>query len=201
MGRLRTIDDADILKHARLVFREGGHAASTREIARRAGISQAVLYQRFGSKEDLFLAAMTPEPPDLEALLGAYPPRDARAHLEALAERLMDFFASLTPTLLHVLAHPQLGGARLVEWHAGLPFRALVDGLTTRFASLRDDGLVGPVDPHSAALAFLAAVHSAALFEMLSGAAHPPRAPRLGALVDTLWQGFAPHGRGSGNTD
>jgi hypothetical protein len=34
-----------------------------------AGISQAVLYQRFGSKEEMVLRAITPDPPDLESLL------------------------------------------------------------------------------------------------------------------------------------
>ncbi|EKE96356.1 helix-turn-helix transcriptional regulator [Tolypothrix sp. LEGE 11397] len=32
--------------------------ASTRDIAKKAGISEAVIYQRFGTKEDLFFAAM-----------------------------------------------------------------------------------------------------------------------------------------------
>jgi AcrR family transcriptional regulator len=192
MGRTKTIDDAEILKYARQVFREGGHAASTREIAKAAGISQAVLYQRFGSKEDLFFKAMTPDPPDLDVLLGPYPPRDVRADLEAIAVRLVEFFASLMPTLLHVLAHPALGHDRLVKWHAGLPFHPLLSRLADRFTRLRKDGLAGPIDPEAAALAFLAAVHSAALFETMSGApAEVDRRPRIRALVETLWQGLS----------
>jgi AcrR family transcriptional regulator len=193
VGRTKTIDDIEILKYARQVFREGGHAASTREVAKAAGISQAALYQRFGSKEDLFFKAMTPDPPDLDVLLGSYSPHDARADLESIAARLVDFFASLMPTLLHVLAHPSLGRDRLVKWHAGLPFHPLLCRLTERFTRMRKDGLIGPIGSEQAALVFLAAVHSAALFETMSGA--PPetdRRPRICALVATLWQGFAP---------
>ena len=53
MGRTKTVDDDELLRRAREVFRQSGHTASTREVARAAGISQAVLYQRFGSKNNL----------------------------------------------------------------------------------------------------------------------------------------------------
>src|SRR6266542_638643 len=93
MGRNKTIEDDELLRVARDVFRETGHTATTRDIAQAAGISQAVLYQRFGSKEDLFLQAMTPELPDVAALLGPYPPRSAKADLRTIAE-------AAAPTLL-----------------------------------------------------------------------------------------------------
>ncbi|HMI83758.1 MAG TPA: helix-turn-helix domain-containing protein [Polyangiaceae bacterium] len=56
MGRNKTIRDDELLRVARDVFRDGGHSATPRDVASAAGISQAVLYQRFGSKEDLFCA-------------------------------------------------------------------------------------------------------------------------------------------------
>ena len=192
MGRNKTIDDDELLRHARAAFREGGHAASTREIAKAAGISQAVLFQRFGSKEDLFLRAMTPELPDVETLLGPYPRQSAKKHLESVAERLVDFFAGLTPTLLQVLAHPDLEPDRLAKWHAGLPFEPLLQGLTERFERMRNDGLVGKIDSNAAALAFLVAVHSVVLIEAMPGAAGRKRRPGVRSLIATLWQGLAP---------
>ena len=199
MGRTKTIEDEEILHHAREVFREGGHAASTRDIARAAGISQAVLYQRFGSKEDLFCRAMTPDPPDLDALLGPYPPRSARADLKRIGERLAEYLNALMPTLLHVLANPDLGRARLARWHANLPFHALIAALADRFRRLRDDGLVGEVDPIASARAFLSAVHSAAIVETMGHGpphhgpgGHGAHAGNVDALIDVLWTGFGP---------
>jgi AcrR family transcriptional regulator len=193
LGRTKTIDDEEILRHARKVFRDGGHAASTRDIAHAAGISQAVLYQRFGSKEDLFCQAMTPDPPDLEALLGPYPPRSARADLKRIGERLAEYLGGLMPTLLHVLAHPDIDRARLARWHANLPFHALLSALSARFERLSDDGLVGNVNPSAAAGAFLAAVHSAAIFEtMAHGGPHRGHGGHVDALVEVLWTGLAP---------
>src|SRR5216683_5525340 len=70
MGRHKTISDDEVLRAARDIFREKGHTATTREIAEAADISEAILYQRFGSKDDLFFAAMAPRAPDVEKLLG-----------------------------------------------------------------------------------------------------------------------------------
>jgi AcrR family transcriptional regulator len=197
VGRTKTIEDDEILRRAREVFRKGGHTASTRDVARAAGISQAVLYQRFRSKENLFFQSMTPDPPDLETLLGPYPPRSARADLKRIGEGLAAYLASFMPTLLHVLAHPNLRHNRLVKWHEGLPFQPLVAALTERFMRLRKDGLVGRVDPVASARAFLAAVHTAALLEtMTHDDPLEKRASNVGALVDVLWAGLAPARRG-----
>jgi hypothetical protein len=66
-------------------------------------------------------------------------------------------------------------------------------GLTARFERLRDDGLAGGVDPAAAARAFLAAAHSAALFEAMTRHGSPEglRA-HVEALVEVLWVGLAP---------
>jgi AcrR family transcriptional regulator len=49
----------DILQAALVEFAERGlHGASTEEIARRAGISQPYVFRLFGSKKDLFKAAV-----------------------------------------------------------------------------------------------------------------------------------------------
>lgn len=193
MGRTKTIDDADILRIAERLFREKGHAVSTRAVAQEAGISEAVLYQRFGSKDDLFLAAMTPPQADVEALLGPPDPEDVKAHLQEVAARLADYFVELMPTLLHVITHPSLAGPTLAKWHRGLPFMQLQEALTGRMTRWRDEGLMAPVEPAATAQAFMAAVHSVAMFETMNG--QPRREGRKAnaqALVSVLWSGLAP---------
>ena len=60
MGRHKLIEDDDLLAKARAIFvREGTHVTS-RALAKEIGVSTAVLFQRFGSKVELFFAAMTP---------------------------------------------------------------------------------------------------------------------------------------------
>ena len=59
MPRPRKYDDERILKAAAEVFLEKGSSAGTALIARRAGVSEGVLFQRFKTKEALFEAALT----------------------------------------------------------------------------------------------------------------------------------------------
>jgi AcrR family transcriptional regulator len=194
VGRAKTIADEKILRLARQVFREGGHAASTRDIARAAGISQGVLFQRFGSKEALFLRAMTPEQPDLDKLLGPYPPARARTDLKRIAERLVEYLGTLAPTLLHVLANPALDHRQLRTWHDQLPFAPVLSALTARFKRLKRDGLIGPVDPAASAQLLLAAAHAAALLPILDyGGHHKPQPTSVQSLVTILWTGLAPN--------
>src|SRR5262249_7973182 len=107
MARPKTISDDDVLRIARDVFRARGHTASTREVAHAAGISEAILYQRFGSKDHLFFAAMHSAGPDVDELLGpADPGGDPRDYLRSAVVRLGEYFAEVIPLALHVMTHP-----------------------------------------------------------------------------------------------
>lgn len=193
MTRTKTVEDAEVLSAAREVFRRDGHAASTRDVARAAKISQAVLYQRFGSKDEMFFRAMTPDPLDVDAMLGPYPPEDGLGDLVAIGEKLLSYLQGFMPTLLKVLAVPGVDGERLRSWHSQLPFLRLTDAIAARFRRMSEDGLIGRTDPHASAVAFIAAIHSLALFERLTSS-HERTHHKANAreLVMVLWQGLAP---------
>jgi AcrR family transcriptional regulator len=83
---------AQILDAAFEVFAEKGfHGTRTRELAQRAGVSEALVFRHFPTKEALIRAILDrlgfeDLVPFLEQRLGAMPPRDA---LLALAERVL----------------------------------------------------------------------------------------------------------------
>jgi len=52
--------DEEILEEARKAFLEGGPNVTTAAIATKLGLSQATLFQRFRTKEELMLAALSP---------------------------------------------------------------------------------------------------------------------------------------------
>src|SRR5262249_36987117 len=140
MGRQKTITDDEVLRIARNLFRRQGHTVTTREIAHAAAISEAVLYQRFGSKDELFFAAMHPRGPDLEQLLGPKGPSEgALDYLHAVVVRLGEHFGEVIPLALHVLTHPSFDPARLAHAHPGGP-AVLVAGLAERLTVLARRG-------------------------------------------------------------
>ena len=60
VGRPKEITDAEILAGARRCFIERGTGVSAVEIGRELGISHTTIFNRFGSKEGLMLAALGP---------------------------------------------------------------------------------------------------------------------------------------------
>ena len=189
MGRHKIISDHDVLGVAREVFRAHGHTATTRQIADAAGISEAVLYQRFGSKDDLFFAAMHPRGPDIDALLGPQDPSDdAHAYLRTVVLRIGKYLAEVIPLALRVMTHPSFDPAALAraQPNAAATLRAQ---LAQRLASLarRKRLAVQSVDVTARLLVSLA--HDWALGGVLS----PGKSNRerdLKAMVDVVWEGL-----------
>jgi len=67
-GRPTSIRAEVLLDAARDVFREDGHAATTAKIAKRAGVSEGILFYRYKSKEALLAAVIDRETQPPEAL-------------------------------------------------------------------------------------------------------------------------------------
>jgi AcrR family transcriptional regulator len=190
MGRHKTISDEDVLRIARGLFLARGHSVTTRQIGEAAGISEAILYQRFGSKDDLFFAAMHPRGPDLEELLGPKePPDDARLYLRDVVVRLGKYFAGVIPLALRVMTHPSFdpGALARAQPNAGAVLR---EGLADRLASLAQrKGITIPSEAVTARL-LVSLAHDWALGAVLSPGSSPQRERDLKAMVDIVWEGL-----------
>ena len=192
MGRARTVEDEDILEAARLAFLDRGQLATTREIADAAGISQAVLYQRFGSKDDLFFAAMAPPPPDLEDLLGD-PPRsaeDTEAYLADLADRLYRYFETVAPLFVQLATHTAFHADHLADAHQPMMGSGLVGALGTRLGDLAKKGCIRKGDGSAMAQLLISVVHGEALSAALLKT--PPDEKRRRETIRLIWKGLAP---------
>lgn len=111
-----------IAEAARVVFTLNGKAAKTRDIARAAGVTEAVLYRHFRSKDEIFEAAvLTP----LETLVG-----------ELMARTVQ--FASASPQRRFELSQEfQRSVLTVVEEIAPLMGAALLSGDGKRFYAQR----------------------------------------------------------------
>jgi AcrR family transcriptional regulator len=187
MPRPKTISDDDLLAVAREAFRTRGHSASTRDVAAAAGISEAILYKRFGTKDELFRRAMMPASADVEGLLGAYPPRSAKADLVRIFDRLVQFFGEHMATVLNVAAHPDLHGHHLRAFGHRLPFADIERALAARITRMQRDGLARAGNAAAAARVLVRAAHSEAFLAEMFGARTPSK-----DLVEVVWNGLAP---------
>jgi AcrR family transcriptional regulator len=187
MGRQKTITDEEVLRVARTCFRERGHTATTREIAQAAGISEAVLYQRFGSKDELFFAAMRPQGPDIELLLGPKdPPDDAHAYLRSVLVRLGEYFGEVIPLALRVMMHPALDPSKFAKAQPS-PHAILQEALAERLASLAKRKQIATSSTAGTARVLVSLAHDWAI-----GHLHgmPAGGHQLQEAVDILWDGL-----------
>lgn len=191
MGRKKTISDEDLLQVARQVFVEGGYGASTKEIARRAGVSEGVIYQRFSTKNELFFAAMIPPPADLTRLFQTSRLK-GRALIEKLTMAMLDYSRQTLPVLLPLMMHPGFRFEDLAERHPDSPLFVLRREIGPFLQREKSAGRLGDVDPRGAALVVWSVAQGVAFFERLGahGGKFPPEVIRW--TIESMWKGLAP---------
>lgn len=102
MARKSKITNQQILEAAREVFLQQGFSGSTVEIAQLAGISEASIFKRFSTKEELFFAAMgLSEKPvwikELEKLGGTGNLKD---NLIQVCFQILEFYSQFLPRFM-----------------------------------------------------------------------------------------------------
>lgn len=199
MGRPKTIGDRELLLIARRVFREHGHTVTTRDVANAAGISQAVLYQRFKTKDALFLAALTLDAPPLAGLieLEANASDDPREYLAVFAAWLHDHNRHVLPNILTVAAHPKYGREMMDRIHRLNRMGEVAAIFRLRIQDWQDAGKIRPVNVTTFSNTFMMALHTRAFINILSGedANVVTRPEELREFVEVFWNGLQPDKR------
>ncbi len=194
MGRPQTISNEDMLTAAREVFLKHGAFGSTKEIARRAGISEAALFKRFSTKAQLFMAAMVPPTPGVDAIVArASAMKSARESLQVLAQAVLDYFRIAIPMILPLISHPTFGAAELPRNFETNPATSLLRAIAAYLRQEKARGRLRVQDPVTASAVLVSALHSIALFEIMGF--HGGTMPKAGvrSLVDALWHGLEPN--------
>ncbi|MBZ5602509.1 MAG: TetR/AcrR family transcriptional regulator [Acidobacteriia bacterium] len=195
MARTKSISDADLLKAARQVFVEKGFAASTREIARQAGISEGVLFQRFHTKDDLFFAAMLPPPVDLSGIFSASD-QDGLTRLHTITAALTQYFRETLPVLIPLMSHRSFKFEEFAQRHPDSPMVTLRRDIVLWVIAEQRAGRIGNVDPGATALAIWSVAHTITFFERMGAHGGKFEDRILRATVECLWKGMSPQGGG-----
>jgi AcrR family transcriptional regulator len=197
MPRARTISDESILEAARERFLADGFGASTTAIAKRAGISEALIFRRFGTKDELFARALgLGDAPAFaaraEELVGA---GDPRRNLVELSLAIIDYYETNLPRLLMVWSSRTRApvGQTLQE---PPPLRNLK--VITRYLEREMRlGRIRSCEPEIVARALLGALSNHVLYRLFGVHARRPMSAQRYAesLVSVLWEGIAAEGK------
>lgn len=178
-----------ILDGARLVFSEQGYErAAVDQIAARAGVSKATVYNHFQDKKALFVAAVVENcdqfRDDLARCVAA-PSGDAEAVLLEIGTHVMT--ASLAPSAVSLYRQaiaqaeqmPEIG--RMVFERGTL---ALQEFVATHLARWHEAGALRIDDPRSAAVAFVALCQGDLVIRMRLGVLERPVDDQIRATVE-----------------
>lgn len=185
---------------AEVMTRLGLAKATTKEIARAAGCSEALLYKHFREKEEIFLGVLKDRLPNLTATLAALPEqagtgsvRDRLAEVVDIAVRFYEGGLSIGSSML---GDPQLV-RRHREWMVSrgvgphVANRMLADYLR---AEQKAGRVAAGVDADAAAALLLGACYQRAFLLRLMGEEplSPPAAEFTPAVVDAALRGLDP---------
>ena len=193
MARRKRLEDDELLAVARERFVAGGFAASTRGIAQVAGVAEAVLFQRFKTKAELFFAAMLPPPPNLHEILVSRPhSEEPSRRMEDIAIGVLAYFREIAPVLLPLVSHPEFNYESFVARYPESPLNQLVEGLQAWLKRLEARGDVVEGASPAVALALVGTMASLAIFERIGVHGGETLEEMVRQVAAVIWRGAAP---------
>lgn len=176
----------------RLFAKKGFNGTTTKEIAKAAGISEALVFKHFPTKRALY-AAILAEKVTVSELLGAIE-ESARKQDD---RRVFTLIASyrirpgVDPTLLRLLLFSALEGHELSDIFFGKHHKIFYDHLAAYIQTRVEDGAFRQVDPLLAARAFIGmVVHHRLLHEIFGVPMDRSYDDTVSTYVDIFLQGL-----------
>ncbi|OUJ10993.1 TetR/AcrR family transcriptional regulator [Acetobacter sp. DsW_063] len=198
IGRPKEVPDDHILSIARRCFLERGGSISAADIAREIGVSHTTLFNRFGSKQGLMLAALgAPKEIQWIATLESGPDnRPIREQIIEIACKISAFFEDLHAgfTVLQGsgIATDALCSEEDPEESA--PARAF-RALTEWIGRAQDQGKLARSDAQVLASTLLGVLHNRAFSSRICGDPDSEKttdATHVANVVTLLWDGIKP---------
>jgi AcrR family transcriptional regulator len=194
MARTPKITNEQILAAAREVFLDQGFTGSTLDIAQKAGISEASIFKRFSTKEELFFASMgIPEKPqwvqEIESLVGK---GDIKQNLIYISQQILDFYRQVMPRMMMLRSC----GKTLPEMNStpnSKPSRDL-KALTLFLEQEIAQGRLRCNDAKTMALMLIGSLMNYVFLEQMNviPSVITPEPMFIQQMVEMIWQGIAP---------
>lgn len=156
----------------KLFSQRGFRGTTTKEIAHAAGVSEAMVFRHFATKEDLYAAILDDKAcaGDMvemcEAMAGAVARGDDRAVFESLANAMLHHHEQ-DPEFLRLLLYSALEGHQLFEMFWNKNVREMAQALCTYIRERQKTGALRDIEPMVAGRAFIGMVAYHAMVTML----------------------------------
>ncbi|HVJ89228.1 MAG TPA: TetR/AcrR family transcriptional regulator [Labilithrix sp.] len=197
MGRPREVTDEQIVIAARRCFLQRGAGVSAADIAKELGVSHTTLFNRFGSKEGLMLAALGPPTEKIAWVAALEEGPDDRPIREQLVEhaKVMSTFYEELQAGFGIL---QAAGIDVAKAHKAQKKGKNVSGPQQAYVALvgwleraQSQRRLGKCDVHALASTLLGALHGWALTARVCGlpASNAAAKDYVERLVELLWNG------------
>lgn len=161
-----------IIQAAMYVFsRSGFSGATTRKIAKKAGISEAMIYSHFKDKEDLYSAIIDQKMQESEPLyypLDAMRKKDDERVFETIVFNFMQRYSEDT-TFLRLLLFSALEGHELAGMFVAGPVRRFFEFLAEYISERIDEEAFKPINPEIASRCLVGMVHYFVLLKKIYG--------------------------------
>lgn len=192
MPRNKTITNEEILAAARSLFLKEGAKASTRTLAKTVGISEAVIFQRFGTKEDLFFTAMVPPEAQLEAIFSVQlGENQVTTNLELISLQIVAYFRKVMPIFLSLISHPSFDMQSFLKRHT-MPAMQLSNKLQEYLSAEAMLERICKDNAAAAATVLLSHLHNLALSETIGLQQPVDTEGAISDAIAALWEGLAP---------
>ena len=195
MGRNQTYDTSDIVHGAREIFLEQGPNAPTATIAKHLGVSEGLLFKRFGTKENLFLAAMGIRDFDATLLIEKCLLReDMSQNLSELATEILKFLREMFPSMMMLWLKQKDKSRGGLPQKLKSPMVQMINAIADYLEQEMQRGRLAKVDPLVAARMIVATAANYVLFETVGRRQPMPLDSDIYVkkLIDILWFGLNP---------
>ncbi len=195
MARPRKVSDEQILVAARKCFLEHGPSVSTTVIAEKLGVSQAALFKRFKTKEELMLACLVPtrREPWMERLLEGPEPGDLLPQLIEIGTDQLLFFQRLIPALTMLRASDIDHKAAFAKYDVPPPLRGHMI-LSAWLQRAVERGQLRKIDPDQVAFMLLGSLQVRPFFSHISGGTLSKKEIRsyVEGVLSIMWVAISP---------
>lgn len=192
LGRPKEVTDEQIVVAARRCFLERGAGVSAADIARELGVSHTTLFNRFGSKEALMIAALGPpeKVPWVAALEAGPDESPIRKQLVEHGKVMSAYFQELQAGM-SVLHAAGITPGKVWRGRKGEPppvqaFRAL----TAWLRRAQNQGRMARCDVETLASTILGALHNRAFTACVCGVSTTPDELYVERFIELLWNGI-----------